>query len=138
MGTSFVGRGRELGALQDHLNQMRAGHGQVVFVTGEPGMGKTELVREFARRMLADDSTLIAAVGECDSLTGQADPYLPFKEILLQLTGDVDDKLAEHVIGSESATRLRNLLATSGGILVEYGPDLIGIFVPGAGLEVIS
>lgn len=134
METTFVGRETELAALRDHLDRMRNGHGRVVFVTGNPGMGKTELVREFARNALANDSDLIAAVGECDSLTGQADPYLPFKEILLQLTGDVDDKLAEHVIGSESARRLRDLLATSGGILVEYGPDLIGIFVPGAGL----
>ena len=37
-------------------------------------------------------------------------------------------------ITEENANRLRKLLVLSGQALVEVGPDLIGIFVPGVGL----
>jgi tetratricopeptide (TPR) repeat protein len=54
--TPFVGRERELGVLLDCFDKAKAGHGQVVFVTGEPGIGKSRLLLEFRRR-LRDEAT---------------------------------------------------------------------------------
>src|SRR5439155_77469 len=48
--TPLVGRGRELEALEAALARTRAGHGQVVFVVGEPGIGKSRLLYEFRGR----------------------------------------------------------------------------------------
>jgi hypothetical protein len=62
------------------------------------------------------------------------DPYLPFREILSLLTGDVEAKLAQGSITSEGAQRLRKFFQISGEVLVEFGPTLINTFVPGAGL----
>ena len=45
--TPFVGRQAELTALHEALAQAEAGHGQVVAVIGEPGVGKTRLFHEF-------------------------------------------------------------------------------------------
>lgn len=54
--TSFVGRERELQLLFQCFEKAKAGHGQVVFVVGEPGIGKSRLLLEFRRR-LANDAT---------------------------------------------------------------------------------
>ncbi|HEX9408365.1 MAG TPA: adenylate/guanylate cyclase domain-containing protein [Methylomirabilota bacterium] len=43
----FVGRDAELGELSAAMEQARGGHGQVVALVGEPGVGKSRLVREF-------------------------------------------------------------------------------------------
>jgi len=130
----FVARECELGQLDGFLHRALAGQGQVCFVTGEAGSGKTALVTEFARRAQEQHEDLIVAVGQSDAQTGVGDPYLPFREVLSQLTGDIDTKLAQGAITEENAGRLRRLLRLSGQALVEAGPDLIGIFVPAAGL----
>lgn len=45
----FVGRTAELEALRAALADVRAGHPRIVVVRGEPGIGKTALVRRFLR-----------------------------------------------------------------------------------------
>src|SRR5262249_47637370 len=45
--TRFVGRQQELLALQQALEQAGAGHGQVVALVGEAGVGKSRLAYEF-------------------------------------------------------------------------------------------
>src|SRR5262247_2982891 len=44
--TRFVGRQQELAALQQGLERAVAGHGQVVAIVGEAGVGKSRLVYE--------------------------------------------------------------------------------------------
>ena len=43
----FVGRQRELATLGDVLSHVVLGHGQVVGIVGEPGMGKSRMLLEF-------------------------------------------------------------------------------------------
>ncbi len=132
----FVGRERELRQLDGFLHRALAGQGTVCFVTGEAGSGKTALVTEFARRAEETHADLVIAIGGCNAQTGIGDPYLPFREVLGLLTGDVEAKLAQGTITQKTAGRLRDFLRISGQTLVEIGPDLIGIFVPGAKLAV--
>jgi class 3 adenylate cyclase/tetratricopeptide (TPR) repeat protein len=49
--TPFIGRERELWLLSECFEKAKAGHGQVVFVVGEPGIGKSRLLLEFRRRL---------------------------------------------------------------------------------------
>ncbi|HET9299083.1 MAG TPA: sigma 54-interacting transcriptional regulator, partial [Candidatus Polarisedimenticolaceae bacterium] len=49
--TGFVGRQAELGLLRERLDQAQAGHGQVVSIVGEPGIGKSRLLRELRRQV---------------------------------------------------------------------------------------
>ena len=48
--SAFVGREPELSRLEELLAQAVGGNGRVVFITGEPGIGKTSLSDEFLRR----------------------------------------------------------------------------------------
>jgi tetratricopeptide (TPR) repeat protein/energy-coupling factor transporter ATP-binding protein EcfA2 len=130
----FVAREQELAKLDKFLEKMLSGKGQVVFVTGEAGSGKTTLIQAFdrhAQKMLAD---LITASGKCDAQTGIGDPYLPFREIMSLLTGDVEAMWAAGAVTREHATRLWNLLPLSVQALVDAGPDLVDTFVPGEAL----
>jgi adenylate cyclase len=129
----FVARERELRQLDRFLNAALAGRGQVCFVSGEAGSGKSALVSEFARRAVAQHPDLVAAFGQGDAQTGIGDPYLPFREVLSQLTGDADSQRAR-AISVENATRLRKLGSVSARFLVEIAPELVGLFVPGVGV----
>ena len=60
----FVARERELELLNGFLKRALGGQGQVCFVTGEAGSGKTALVTEFARRVQERHEDLIVAVGQ--------------------------------------------------------------------------
>jgi adenylate cyclase len=128
----FVGREQAMGQLWHFLDRTLDSKGQVSFVSGEAGSGKTSLITEFASRAQEEHADLIVAIGQCDAHTGMGDPYLPFREVLCQLTGDVEGKLARGAITQENANRLRKLVSVSAQILVDVAPDLIGLFVPGA------
>jgi predicted ATPase len=130
----FVGREGEMARLDELLDQTLAGRGQVVFVTGEAGSGKTALMGEFARRAHEAHDELIVARGNCDAQTGVGDPYLPFREVLGLLSGDVESPRTSGAITRGHARRLWSLLPAAAEILADSGPDLVGTFVPGEAL----
>jgi tetratricopeptide (TPR) repeat protein len=134
----FVARERELGRLDGLLSRILGGHGQVCLVSGEAGSGKTALVMEFARRAQQAHADLVVAVGNCNAHAGVGDPYLPFREVLSLLTGDVEAKLAQGAITQENASRLRAFLVRSGQVLIEVGPGLVDLLVPGSRLIAIA
>jgi class 3 adenylate cyclase/tetratricopeptide (TPR) repeat protein len=74
--TPRVGRDRELTMLLDLFQQAKAGHGQVVSITGEACIGKSRLVLEFRRALAAAGETVTWLEGQCLSF-GQAIPFLP-------------------------------------------------------------
>jgi predicted ATPase/DNA-binding SARP family transcriptional activator/predicted negative regulator of RcsB-dependent stress response len=133
---SFVGRGQELTWLTGHLEAALARRGQVVFVIGGAGSGKTALVNEFARQAMDAHSDLIVARGKCNAQSGISDPYLPFHEILEMLTGDVEDQRAGGAITDEHARRLWAQLPDTVQALLDKGPDLIDTIIPGTALAV--
>ena len=77
--TRFVGRDAEIETLHQALEHARAGHGQVVAVVGEPGVGKSRLFYEFTHSHRAIDWLII----ESGSVSyGKATPYLPLIDLL--------------------------------------------------------
>jgi DNA-binding SARP family transcriptional activator/predicted ATPase len=128
----FVAREGELAQLEGHLEATLAGQGKVVFVTGDVGSGKTALIQEFTRRAQEAHPDLVVASGNCNAYTGIGDPYLPFREILELLTGNVEARWAAGAITGDHACRLWNILPTAAQALVEAGPDLIDTFIPRA------
>jgi DNA-binding SARP family transcriptional activator/predicted ATPase len=131
---AFVARERELVRLRACLDRALACRGQVVFVIGEAGSGKTALLQEFARRAIDTSTELIVAGANCNAHTGIGDPYLPFREILGLLTGDVEARSGAGMISLAHIRRLRALIPVAVPALVDGGADLIGTFVPGAPL----
>lgn len=130
----FVARNHELEELDCHLAGMLKGQGQVVFVTGDAGCGKTALMREFTRRAMAAHPDLVVVGGSCNAATGMGDPYLPFREIVQMLSGDIEAQRAGAAISPDHARRLWSLLPYTVQMLLEHGPNLINLFVPGEAL----
>jgi serine/threonine protein kinase/predicted ATPase len=130
----FVARQQELDRLAASLERALQGMGQVLFVTGDAGSGKTALIREFCRLAQESHPDLIVADGKGNAQTGVGDPYLPFIEVLGLLTGDVEAKYTAGVISREQALRLWHLLPTSIKAILSQGEDLINIFSPGSAL----
>jgi hypothetical protein len=64
---------------------------------------------------------LIVASGNCNAYTGIGDPYLPFREILGLLTGDVEAKWAAGAMTGEHARRLWDAFPLAAQALVEGG-----------------
>ncbi|MEZ4863695.1 MAG: AAA family ATPase [Caldilineaceae bacterium] len=133
--SSFVARARELAQLEAHLVATLNGSGRIVFVSGEAGRGKTALMTEFARRAQERISDLVVANGNCDAYAGVGDPYLPFRDVLALLTGDVEAKWKAGALSQEQARRLWSLLPRTVQALVDHGPDLLDLFIPVAGLR---
>jgi class 3 adenylate cyclase len=77
--TPFVGRQAELEALHQALAQAGAGHGQVVSVLGEPGVGKTRLFHEFTH---ASRTHGWLRLESSSASYGKATPYLPIIDLL--------------------------------------------------------
>jgi adenylate cyclase len=130
----FVARDQELAQLQTFLDQAMAGQGQVCFVRGEAGAGKTALVTEFVRRAGGSDPNLVTAIGNCNIQSGLSDPYLPFRELLARLTTLSESELFETEAAPVATSHHLDFLAVLGRALAEYGPDLIDIFVSGNAL----
>ncbi|MFN2166518.1 MAG: ATP-binding protein, partial [Anaerolineae bacterium] len=78
---------------------------------------------------------LIVANGNCSAYTGAGDPYLPFREILGLLTGDIEAHWAAATITQEHARRLWQISPLAAQALVVAGPDLLDTFVPRTALR---
>jgi tetratricopeptide (TPR) repeat protein len=77
--TRFVGRDGELEQLREALESAAQGHGQVVAIVGEPGVGKSRLVWEVTHSHRTH-SWLILEAGAVSY--GKAIPYLPVVSLL--------------------------------------------------------
>src|SRR5690349_11691086 len=75
----LTGRQRELHQLWDLFEASTTGHTHVMFVSGEPGIGKSRLLQEMAVR--AEQSGALVLRGGASEAEGMP-PYLPFLEAL--------------------------------------------------------
>ena len=82
---SFVGREPEMRRLQGLIQQAIDGTGRVVFITGEPGIGKTSLADEFLRRTRRQHPGLLISRGRCVEQYGTGEAYLPFLDAMGEL-----------------------------------------------------
>lgn len=74
--TPLVGRERELATLAELFGEARAGRGQIAFIAGEAGIGKSRLLLEFRRSLEAGGEPITWREGRCVSF-GQSIPMLP-------------------------------------------------------------
>jgi DNA-binding winged helix-turn-helix (wHTH) protein/tetratricopeptide (TPR) repeat protein len=114
----LVGREAELARLGELLLEARAGRRQIVFVTGEPGIGKTSLVRTFLEDLMDAEAgePVWIAVGRCVELHGEGEAYLPVLEAF--------DRLAREA-GAQPVVRCLSRFAPSWLLQMPWlpGPD---------------
>ncbi|HEX6719886.1 MAG TPA: protein kinase, partial [Pyrinomonadaceae bacterium] len=82
---SFVGREPEMKKLESLLQQAIEGTGRIVFITGEPGIGKTSLSDEFLRRARKHHAGILISRGRCVEQYGTGEAYLPFLDAMGEL-----------------------------------------------------
>jgi DNA-binding CsgD family transcriptional regulator/tetratricopeptide (TPR) repeat protein len=105
---AFAGRARELATLRALLPRSAGEGRRAAFLAGEPGSGKSRLVRELAGEVAAEGVTVL--YGDCDGVVGT--PYGPFAAAL------------EHLVRHADPDALRPHLAEGGGELTRLLPGL--------------
>jgi predicted ATPase/DNA-binding winged helix-turn-helix (wHTH) protein len=80
----LVGRQGDVAALEAYYQQAAHGTRQLVFISGEAGVGKTTVVEMFLRR-LSTEREVWTVRGQCVEHYGEGEPYLPFLEALGRL-----------------------------------------------------
>jgi tetratricopeptide (TPR) repeat protein len=88
-------------------------------------------MREFAWRAMETHPELLVASGSCNAFAGVGDPYLPFREVLAMLTGDVESRWAAGAISREGAQRLWAAVPLTAPAVVQHGPYLIEALLSG-------
>ena len=98
----FVGRERELAALREAAaDRARAGTPSIVVIAGEPGIGKTRLVAEFADELRSGGA--IIATGHGVDLAGGALPYGVVAGLVRQLRAAVGLDRMSDILGPRAA-----------------------------------
>ena len=90
----LVGREAELARLHACHGRAINGHRQLVFVTGEPGIGKTALVDAFLSQIAVSKGVRIGR-GQCVEHYGAGEAYLPVLEALGRLGRQSGDRLVQ-------------------------------------------
>jgi DNA-binding SARP family transcriptional activator len=107
----FVGRERELAAFRDALDRAERGQGSMLLVTGEPGAGKTRLLREIAHA--AVERNMVVLYGVSDAVVRT--PYQPLREWL------------EFLLRVWSESDLKKAVGRDGDRLARLVPELAGL-----------
>lgn len=90
----FVGRDRDIDVLQGLWREAKAGRGQIVMISGEPGIGKSRLLLELHRSLGPD---VIWREAHCVSY-GENIPYLPVIELVRHGFGITESDDADTII----------------------------------------
>ncbi len=110
----LVGREAEIAAFTEDLAALRAGHGRLIELVGEPGIGKTRLIEEL-RRLAGDLPTFTIACDPYEATT----PYTPFWWLIHDMLG-----LPETAAPDEISARLEAVVKLRCPELIPWLPLL--------------
>jgi class 3 adenylate cyclase/DNA-binding IscR family transcriptional regulator len=113
----FVGRAEEMHELEAALDSAIAGEGQIIGVTGEPGVGKSRLCHEFSERCRSHGLAVYEAQGHAHT---RSIPFHPVLELARSYFG-----IGEGDSDRAARERIRGKLAL---IDVDVGDDLPLLF----------
>jgi len=105
----LVGRGAALAQLSQSLRAAMRGRRQIVFVTGEHGIGKTALADEFQREAVLIAPILRPGRGQCVEGYGSKEPYYAILEALGQLCRGSEGDSVVQVLAKQAPTWLMQL-----------------------------
>jgi predicted ATPase/DNA-binding winged helix-turn-helix (wHTH) protein len=107
---TLVGRESELGRLHQWLGKALGGERQTVFVTGEPGIGKTTIVEAFLRQIVTEEKVWVGR-GQCIEHYGAGEAYMPVLEALGRLCRATEGEQLIDVLNRYAPTWLVQLPA---------------------------
>jgi predicted ATPase len=124
---NMVGRNTELAQLHDCFERALSGQRQVIFVTGEAGIGKTTLVDLF-QQQAASHSKLRLARGQCIECFGGKEAYYPMLEALGSLIRNAEDGVLVQTLATQAPTWLARFPA----IMKAEKRDALPLEIPGS------
>jgi class 3 adenylate cyclase/tetratricopeptide (TPR) repeat protein len=128
--SQFVGRERELAVLDELVEQVESGQGQVVGVVAEAGGGKSRVLHEFRQRL--QDKRVTYLEGRCLSY-GSSIPYHPLIDVLRNNCGIMESDEPENIV-----EKVRLSLQEVGMDAEESAPYLLQLLGVKEGTESIS
>jgi DNA-binding NtrC family response regulator/tetratricopeptide (TPR) repeat protein len=120
--SDFIGREEPLRLLRDLLEQASSGRGQVVAITGDPGIGKSRLFFEFLRGVREQGVNYIGAT--CESHTAGI-PFFPVIQLVRASCGLTEADSPETT--AEKVTRNLDSLGLDGSAAQPYLLKLLGV-----------
>jgi DNA-binding winged helix-turn-helix (wHTH) protein/predicted ATPase len=114
----LVGREREFTHLHEWLERVRQGARQIVFLTGEPGLGKTTVVNAFVEDVVGAGDVWLAR-GQCIDHFGRGEAYLPVLEALGRLCREPEGAALLPVLEQHAPTWLAQMPALLSATMVE-------------------
>jgi class 3 adenylate cyclase len=127
--SKLVGRGGEMSAVEAFLDRALDGHGALVEVVGEPGIGKSRLVREVAAMAAARGVEVFSAF--CESHTSE----VPFRAVARLLRAAIG---VESLEGEAARGRVRDQIPDADPEDALLLDDLLGIADPSAAIPAID
>jgi DNA-binding winged helix-turn-helix (wHTH) protein/predicted ATPase len=106
----LVGRFAEFGELAQAFDQARSGRRQIVFISGEPGIGKSALADAFLEQLRTSKMVKIAH-GQCLDHHGVGEPYLPLIEALTRLAGGQGGAAVKEILSAQAPSWLAQMPA---------------------------
>jgi DNA-binding CsgD family transcriptional regulator/tetratricopeptide (TPR) repeat protein len=109
----FVGRTKELAALDAAWERVGQGQAATVLVGGEAGVGKSRLAEEFGARALAAGAVRVLS-GYCLDLSADGLPFAPFTGVLREVVRDLGADGVAALLPGQGARELARLLPELG------------------------
>jgi DNA-binding winged helix-turn-helix (wHTH) protein/tetratricopeptide (TPR) repeat protein len=109
--STLVGRGVALEVLRQTWQRALNGERQIVFITGEPGIGKTALAEEFRRQVAVGELSIRIAHGQCIEGYGSKEAYGPMLDALGRLCRGPQGEPIVQILSVEAPTWLAQLPA---------------------------
>jgi DNA-binding winged helix-turn-helix (wHTH) protein len=108
---TLVGRGGTLEVLHEMWQRGLNSERQIVFITGEPGIGKTALAEEFQRQVAVGERSVRIVQGQCIEGYGSKEAYGPMLDALGQLCRGPQAGPIIQILSTEAPTWLAQLPA---------------------------
>jgi predicted ATPase/DNA-binding winged helix-turn-helix (wHTH) protein len=105
----LVGRGGVLEMLRETWQRVLNGERQIIFITGEPGIGKTALAEVFQRRVAFGEQSIRIAHGQCIEGYGSKEAYGPVLDALGRLCRGPQGEPLVEILSAEAPTWLAQL-----------------------------
>lgn len=114
------GRKEQQSELLSMLTSAKGGERQIVFITGDAGLGKTTLLRSFIAALAQDESVYVAH-GQCLEHHGSGEAYMPILEAVARLCGEENTPAIADIVSQLAPTWAQQMpgLGQNGDVSVQ-------------------